>query len=252
MHFPLYPELKQEAHETGVIMGEEMVEGGQRLHDAMDKLSSSWDAAKMTLAAAFAPLLEKVADLLAKMNPKAVAFIAVIAGIAAVFIQVASALKVLSLATAMQTATQGAFNTISTKTVVIVLAVLAALIAVAAIIGFITGQSDDLEKTMDKTAKTSQKYATGIQDSLSGQQQKINSVGRNASGTSYWEGGATWVGEEGPELVNLPRGSRITPASETYNNAVNNYYITIDAKNVSDFNRVVELAKQQQMAIRRT
>jgi hypothetical protein len=34
-------------------------------------------------------------------------------------------------------------------------------------------------------------------------------AGRNASGTPYWRGGLTWVGEEGPELLNLPRGSQI-------------------------------------------
>jgi tape measure domain-containing protein len=33
--------------------------------------------------------------------------------------------------------------------------------------------------------------------------------GNNALGTHSWRGGRTWVGEEGPELVTLPRGSRI-------------------------------------------
>lgn len=31
----------------------------------------------------------------------------------------------------------------------------------------------------------------------------------NAQGTNYWEGGLTWVGEQGPEIVELPRGSKI-------------------------------------------
>jgi hypothetical protein len=31
----------------------------------------------------------------------------------------------------------------------------------------------------------------------------------NALGTNFWKGGLTWVGERGPELVNLPNGSRI-------------------------------------------
>lgn len=37
-------------------------------------------------------------------------------------------------------------------------------------------------------------------------------VGENAGGTSNWRGGLSWVGEEGPELVNLPRGSQVFPA----------------------------------------
>jgi len=31
----------------------------------------------------------------------------------------------------------------------------------------------------------------------------------NASGTNFWKGGLTWVGEQGAELVRLPRGSEI-------------------------------------------
>ena len=37
-------------------------------------------------------------------------------------------------------------------------------------------------------------------------------AGNNAAGTPRWRGGLTWVGEEGPELVNLPRGTQIFPA----------------------------------------
>ena len=33
----------------------------------------------------------------------------------------------------------------------------------------------------------------------------------NAAGTDFWQGGETWVGEEGPEIVNLPRGSQVIP-----------------------------------------
>jgi phage-related protein len=35
--------------------------------------------------------------------------------------------------------------------------------------------------------------------------------GTNAGGTGNWRGGLTWVGEQGKELVNLPRGSQVIP-----------------------------------------
>ncbi|WP_207637073.1 phage tail tape measure protein [Desulfosporosinus sp. OT] len=38
---------------------------------------------------------------------------------------------------------------------------------------------------------------------------------RNANGTDNWRGGLTWVGEEGPELLNLPRGSQIFSNEES-------------------------------------
>ena len=41
------------------------------------------------------------------------------------------------------------------------------------------------------------------------------SVGANAEGTNNWRGGPTWVGERGPELVELPKGSRVLPNKES-------------------------------------
>jgi Prophage tail length tape measure protein len=37
------------------------------------------------------------------------------------------------------------------------------------------------------------------------------SIGHNATGTDNWRGGPTWVGERGPEIVNLPRGAQVIP-----------------------------------------
>jgi len=40
-------------------------------------------------------------------------------------------------------------------------------------------------------------------------------VGNNAVGTEYWSGGMTYVGEQGRELIDLPRGSKVYSASDT-------------------------------------
>lgn len=47
------------------------------------------------------------------------------------------------------------------------------------------------------------------------------SVGSNAEGTNNWRGGPTWVGEQGPELVDLPKGSRVLPNKESVQLAQN-------------------------------
>lgn len=44
---------------------------------------------------------------------------------------------------------------------------------------------------------------------------KTPAVGANATGTEYWSGGMSLVGENGPEIVSMPRGSRVTPAADT-------------------------------------
>ena len=47
----------------------------------------------------------------------------------------------------------------------------------------------------------------------------FGSIGNNANGTDNWRGGPTWVGERGPEIVNLPRGSQVFDAARSQNMA---------------------------------
>ncbi|HCG59872.1 MAG TPA: hypothetical protein DEV97_07710 [Lachnospiraceae bacterium] len=68
--------------------------------------------------------------------------------------------------------------------------------------------------------------------------------GRNAGGTDNWRGGLTWVGEAGPELVDLPRGSKVLNAQDS--KKMGTVYIgsvVIDAKNVKEFNDIVRMAQ---------
>ena len=66
-----------------------------------------------------------------------------------------------------------------------------------------------------------------------------------ATGTVYHPGGLAMVGENGRELIDLPRGARVYTNRETENmlrgdnsrggQVINNYYATIDASKVKDF-----------------
>jgi hypothetical protein len=47
-------------------------------------------------------------------------------------------------------------------------------------------------------------------DQTMGPVQGPQKPGGNAEGTDFWRGGLTWVGENGPELLDLPTGSSIT------------------------------------------
>ena len=87
-------------------------------------------------------------------------------------------------------------------------------------------------------------------NTMNNAQSNVYSAQQHASGTTNFRGGRTWVGEGGPELVELPAGSRITPEDKVGKTEYNTYYVTIDAKNVDEFNRIVELARRQRMAER--
>lgn len=74
--------------------------------------------------------------------------------------------------------------------------------------------------------------------------------GHNAGGTDNWRGGKTWVGESGPEVVELPKGSKIYSNQESQTMGGDTFYITIDAKNIKEFNDIVELAKSARIRSR--
>lgn len=72
--------------------------------------------------------------------------------------------------------------------------------------------------------------------------------GRNASGNDNWRGGLTYVGESGPELVSLPRGTRIMSAQDTANAmGGDTFNITIDAHSVKEFTDIIAMAQSERV-----
>ena len=75
-----------------------------------------------------------------------------------------------------------------------------------------------------------------------------------ATGTNFARGGLALVGERGPELVNLPRGSQVLPANETANRVSNsapvtiNNYVTVNSEQdiVSLTERILSQIRRQQ------
>lgn len=75
---------------------------------------------------------------------------------------------------------------------------------------------------------------------------------RNSTGNDNWRGGLTWVGENGPELAYFPRGTEILNATESREVVGGDtFYITIDAKNVREFNEIVRIAQTTRMNARK-
>lgn len=59
-------------------------------------------------------------------------------------------------------------------------------------------------------------------------------IGKNANGTNNWRGGLSWVGERGPELVNLPRGSQVIPAHRASQMGGGGVVVNVDARGSAD------------------
>ena len=73
----------------------------------------------------------------------------------------------------------------------------------------------------------------------------FQSMQRYATGTNFHPGGLAWVGEKGPELLNLPRGSQIYNNQES--RAIANQTLTVGGvirvEGVNDMNQLVGVAQ---------
>lgn len=72
-----------------------------------------------------------------------------------------------------------------------------------------------------------------------------------ARGTSYHPGGLALVGEQGPEIVDLPRGSAVYPTGTAPAGTTNNYYdVKIDASRIRELNDIVRIAENERVSRR--
>lgn len=191
-------ELGEEAQKMGYVMSKDSLESFGRLDDAMQKLSKQTDTFKNSLAVVLLPVLTAFFEMLNKIDPKVLATIAVLASVVVVVVSVAKAIKSV-------TDTFKAFDVATLKTTAIVVGVVAALIALVTIIGVLVGKGKEMEQTMAGIGQSVGEMTNIVNTAPN----RLQHVGRNALGTSNWRGGLTWVGEDGPELIDLPAGSKV-------------------------------------------
>lgn len=241
-------ELGIEAEDLGVIMGEDDLEALGALQDAFDKFDSTTAALKNSLGLALLPILTALFDAISAIPVPVLQTLVTLASVVATVLLVVKAIKSLTETGSAITKFFKGFNVEGLKTTAIVLGIVAALIALAAIIAVIAGKADETQKTLASVNGS----VSGLQNTVTGVQTNTYRAANHATGTTNFAGGRTWVGEDGPELVTLPRGAQITPASQAGTTEYNTFYVTIDAKNVDDFNRVVEMVLERKSALRRS
>ena len=69
-------------------------------------------------------------------------------------------------------------------------------------------------------------------------------------GTDNWRGGLTWVGENGPELVNLPKGSQVFTNQESRGVGGDTFNIRVDMSQISDIQKLVDMANNYRRSVR--
>lgn len=236
--------LMRSAYETGYVMSGETLNGFNQLNKSMDRFGKVTQALSGKFAEILLPALTALFDALSVIPTPVLQLIITLAGVVTTAVTVMKAVD----------STVGAFNNFmgvlgitdakTIKTTAIILGVVAALIALAAVIAVIIGKGDDLNRTMDTVSSSVGKIGASTQN--------ISRPKYNARGTDYFEGGETWVGEAGPELVRLPRGSRIMSSSQSKAVAGDTYIINVNAdiEKISSVQKLVEMAKNERLALR--
>lgn len=223
-----------EAERLGLIMSEDELQAAGQFQDALDKLDAQLTAMKNNIGMEIIPILTKMVEAINKIPAPVLATVAtimaVVAGVVAVAAAVASVIKVAKQISALLGPLTGAMDTTYVKILLIVGAVTALVAAIVVLIG----KGKELQSTLNSVGNASIGGGSGGAR-----------VGHNATGTQNWRGGPTWVGENGPELVDVPAGSRIynTEDSRNFGHTTYNINMNCDLSKMKDVNDVVKAVK---------
>lgn len=241
-------ELGIEAENLGVVMSGDDLEALGELQDSMDRFKATTEGLKNSLAMTLLPILTSLFDAISRIPVPVLKTLVTLATVITTIVLVVKAIKSLTDTAKAITGFFSGFDASALKTTAIIIGIVVALIALAAIITVLAGKSNELNKSMAAIGQST----TSLTNSVTGAQENIKKSYNNASGVAEFAGGQTWVGEAGPELVTLPRGTKIETEKQAASRMETNYFnVTIDAKNVDDFVRVVQICKNLQQAERR-
>lgn len=241
-------ELAKQAHETGYVMSEEMLKSAYDTSGSMEQLNAKMDALKYTLGSVMLPILETFVDILNAIPTPVLTGISVFAGLMMVLGPLGKAITTYQMQALLASAANTALGTTGAAATAGLSPLLAILIALAAVIALIVGGAAALDDALSSANDAANATIANAQNSYN-----VNRPKYNARGTEYFEGGRTWIGEEGAELIDLPPGTRIYNHRESrrIGQSGNTYfYVTIDAKNVKEFNDIVRIAENERRSFR--
>lgn len=237
-------ELAEQAHEVGYVVDNETLQSFGELDDAMQKLDKQGDAVKRSFAEALLPIITAFAEAVSKIPTPVLTAVISITSIATVVLLVVKAIKDLQGPVGTVKSMVSGVMSFMDPLYIKIMLIVAGITALVAVIAVLIGKGNQINSAM-----------SSITSATTGTMRTANSkVPQYATGTRSAHGGLALVGENGPELVNLRGGERIYNNSQTRGllggSNISIGQITIDAKNVKEFNDIVAIAKNEAMSMR--
>ena len=250
-------EYAEEAKAAGYVLDDSQIKKLGAVDDAYQKLQLTIEGNRKQLAADFAPAAQQAMELFTKVVQKAGEMLERSGIIENLALIIQNLLKVIETV-----------GSIITK----IPAFTSALDAVRKALGYVAQMAASVADVFDiiSTVLTPSSWGQGrIKNALglgygSGNANNVQRTrmiqegtwdqyaefyGLNATGNDNWRGGLTWVGEAGPELVSLPRGSQIYSNQDSLNaGGVSNYYINVTG--IDQLEQVLRWYEGRQIAAR--
>lgn len=237
-------ELAEQAHAVGYVVDNETLQSFGELDDAMQKLDKQGDAVKRSFAEALLPVITAFVDVITAIPTPVLTAVIAITSIATVILLVVKAVKELSGPVSMVSGLVGGVMSFMDPLYRKIMLIVAGITALVAVVAVLIGKGNEINSAM-----------SGISSATTGTMRAANSkVPQYATGTRNARGGMALVGENGPELVNLRGGERIYTNGQTRSllggDSISIGQITIDAKNVKEFNDIVNIARNEAVSMR--
>lgn len=237
-------ELAEQAHAVGYVVDNETLQRFGELDDAMQKLDKQGDAVKRSFAEALLPVITAFVDVITAIPTPVLTAVIAITSIATVILLVVKAVKELSGPVSMVSGLVGGVMSFMDPLYRRIMLIVAGITALVAVVAVLIGKGNEINSAM-----------SGISSATTGTMRAANSkVPQYATGTRSARGGMALVGENGPELVNLRGGEHIYTNGQTRSllggDSISIGQITIDAKNVKEFNDIVNIARNEAVSMR--
>lgn len=244
----------QQAREMGYVIGEDQVNKFLELDDAMVNLQKTGEALQNKFAEALLPMLTALFEALGKIPVPVLEAIVKFTGLIAMIVLFTKTVKQATSTGSKIIDFFKSFNSADSAKLKIV-AVVAAIAVLIGLIAILLGKKNDIIESFDAIGNSigkMQGQVESVQNAYRNMPPYVtgNNVPHYASGTQYHPGGPALLGENGPEIAELPAGTRVRTATETRqilskgNTYI--YNITISAKDVKQFNDIVRIVEAQQ------
>ena len=265
-------QLGIDAEKMGVVISETSLGEMKRFGDSMEEWNDRVLKVKVSLSEILLPVLNGFMDMITSIPTPVLTAATTFLVLVVVFGSIAKAAQTVATANALLAASNTLVGVTGTTATAGMAPLLLILLAVAAAIALITGAVSGIKKAMNEAKESAQQVADSTKQ-LTGSIQNTTTYGQNASrnlnfklrehkegvystslnasGTENFRGGRTWVGEAGPEIVELPPGTRIHSNEDSMGRTVNYYNITLTLREMKEFIEMKEYFDRRQLEERR-